>query len=291
MNPLLEAFVSIKKNKVISIGIVSIITTCMFIMGTISMGILNIVHFSDSLKHQVKIEAFLDSDITNEQLMILKNRVDKITGVNGVQYIDTEEAKERFGKMLQDENILDELSDVDAIPASIVVSVNDPTMISRIASIIKDYDGVENVRYGKEIVENLIIVSNLINALGLVIALALVLATIFIITNTIQLGIYARHQEIEIMKFVGATDFLISVPFVLEGIFLGTISSSFALIGLELFYGIIFEKLSGSLAIIGTIMYSTPNPWLLVTILFGGMFIGGIGSLLSISKYLYNTEK
>lgn len=262
----------------------------MFIMGTISMGILNIVHFSDSLKHQVKIEAFLDSDITNEQLATLKHRVDKITGVSGVQYIDTEEAKERFGKMLQDENILDELSDVDAIPASIVISVDDPTMINRVASIVKDYDGVENVRYGQEIVENLIIVSSLINALGFVIAIALVLATIFIITNTIQLGVYARHQEIEIMKFVGATDALIAIPFILEGMILGTIGSILSLIGLELFYNIIFEKLSSSLAIIGSIMYNNINPLLFITILFGGILIGGIGSLLSIGKYLYTTE-
>jgi cell division transport system permease protein len=146
--------------------------------------------------------------------------------------------------------------------------------------------GIETIKDAKEVVDKIIAITNAIRWVGIVIFAILIGVSLFLIGNTIKLTVYARRREIGIMKYIGATDWFIRWPFVLEGMFIGILGALFATLILYYGYRYIFVKMSSQI-----VMMQLINPAYVYNVIFGefilgGIFIGVLGSIMAIRKFL-----
>lgn len=204
------------------------------------------------------------------------------------EYISKERALERFRERLgEQQSILNALGDNNPLPNGYDIKVERPEQIKEIAQIIANIQGVENVRYGKEMVEKLFSLTKMIRTFGLIIIVFLALAATFIISNTIRLTVFARRREIGIMKYVGATDWFIRWPFLLEGMMLGFLGALIAVLVLMKLYSVFTGHMSVSIAFL-PILPSYPILIYLAVFLLGvGMAIGALGSTISLRRFLH----
>ena len=193
----------------------------------------------------------------------------------------------RFKERLGDQQfLLDALGDVNPLPNSFEVLVRRPDMVKTAAASIEQMDGVEMAKYGQDVVEHLFDITRLIRLFGAILMVLLAGATLFIISNTIRLTVIARRKEIAIMKYVGATDWFIRWPFLLEGIVLGFAGSILALVALRVAYGMITAKVYDTLAFFPLLPLYPFLDYVGLVLLLCGMFIGAMGSTISLKRLL-----
>ncbi len=146
--------------------------------------------------------------------------------------------------------------------------------------------GVETAKYGQDVVEHLFDITRLVRLFGIALMFVLALATLFIISNTIRLTVFARRKEVAIMKYVGATDWFIRWPFLLEGIVMGCFGGIIAALALRGVYRVIAAKIYDTLAFFPLIPENPFLHYVTLAILICGMAIGALGSTISLKKFL-----
>ena len=204
-----------------------------------------------------------------------------------VTFVSREEAMERFKERLGDQKtLLEALDETNPLPDSFEVMITQPELVKTAAASIERYDGVESARYGQDVMEHLFDMTRLIRIFGFSIMLVLALATLFIIANTIRLTVFARRKEIAIMKYVGATDWFIRWPFILEGMVMGLFGSIIAAIVLRFAYTGVVEAIYESLAFFPLIPTYPFINYVTFLVIISGMIIGATGSALSLKRFL-----
>ena len=166
------------------------------------------------------------------------------------------------------------------------MTVKMPEMVETAANAIVKMDGVEEAKYGQDVVEHLFDITRLMRIFGLALMVLLAGATLFIISNTIRLTVFARRKEIAIMKYVGATDWFIRWPFLLEGMVLGFIGGIIAALALRSFYAAMAAKIYSTLAFFPLMPQYPFMNYVSVAIIVSGMVIGTIGSTISLKRFL-----
>ena len=201
--------------------------------------------------------------------------------------MDRDEAKTRLQERLGDQKyLLDALSDDNPLPDAFEVTVTTPAVVESAASAISAMSGVEEAKYGQDVIEHLFDITRLMRIFGLVLMLLLGAATLFIIANTIRLTVFARRKEIAIMKYVGATDWFIRWPFLLEGIVLGCFGGIIAAVALRSFYAAMAAQIYSTLAFFPLLPQYPFMNYVTLAILGSGIVIGAIGSLISLKRFL-----
>ena len=185
-------------------------------------------------KEQFQVTVFLEDGITAEQLALLRKRIQSERAVKSMTYTSKAEALQQFKRELQGKESLLEGLGENPIPASLQLRVHEayqtPEALKQLTASLGRLEGVEDVMYGQEWVDRLSSVIRVLRLLGLSVGLALGLASLLIVSNTIRLAVYARAEEIEVMRLVGATRLHIRLPFVLEGMIQGTLGAGLALL-------------------------------------------------------------
>ena len=208
-------------------------------------------------------------------------------GVESVKYVDRETAMKRFRERLGDQQfLLDSLGETNPLPNSFEVRILRPDMVRTAAEAIAEMPGVETAKYGQDVVEHLFDITRLVRLFGLALMFVLAMATLFIISNTIRLTVFARRKEIAIMKYVGATDWFIRWPFLLEGIVLDCLGGIVAAIVLRGAYRVIAAKIYDTLAFFPLLPENPFLHYVTAAILICGMFVGALGSTISLKKFL-----
>ena len=249
--------------------------------------VLNMNRMASMLESQVQINVYLDDKLKGAEIDDLEDDLKKMQGIESVQYVSREDAIVRLRERLGDQKyLLDALGDKNPLPNAFEVTVKQPTMVETAAKAIEKFGGVESVKYGQDVVEHLFDMTRLVRIFGFTLMLLLAGATLFIISNTIRLTVFARRKEIAIMKYVGATDWFIRWPFLLEGVVLGFFGGVLASIALRSIYGLITAKVYSTLAFLPLIpQYPFVNFISLVMVL-SGMGIGALGSTISLKRFL-----
>ena len=207
--------------------------------------------------------------------------------VKSVDYVPREEALKILQERLGDnKKILDALGESNPLPNSFQVTVNSATDVKKTAAAIDDLYGVDEVKYGQDVAANLFELTHLMRFFGLILMALLLGATIFIISNTIRLTVFARRKEIAIMKYVGATDWFIRWPFILEGIALGIIGGGVSALALRSFYAATINKIYESLAFFPMIEQYPFMNYVTVALCVAGVLIGILGSTVSLKRFM-----
>ena len=282
-----EVCISIKRNNWMSFASISTVAVSLFVLGMFLIIVLNMNRMASMLESQVQINVYLDDKLKGAEIDDLEDDLKKMQGIESVQYVSREDAIVRLRERLGDQKyLLDALGDKNPLPNAFEVTVKQPTMVETAAKAIEKFGGVESLKYGQDVVEHLFDMTRLVRIFGFTLMLLLAGATLFIISNTIRLTVFARRKEIAIMKYVGATDWFIRWPFLLEGVVLGFFGGVLASIALRSIYGLITAKVYSTLAFLPLIpQYPFVNFISLVMVL-SGMGIGALGSTISLKRFL-----
>lgn len=282
-----EVFLSMIRKRWMTFASIGTVTVSLFVLGVFLILVLNMTKMASSLESQVQISAYLIDGLTAEETKEVEKITREISTVARVEYVSKAQALKTLQERLGDQKkILDALGDSNPLPNYFLVTVKNSSDVKRTAEVIAEIYGVEEVKYGQDVATNLFELTHLVRVFGLILMAILALATVFIISNTIRLTVFARRKEIAIMKYVGATDSFIRWPFVLEGILLGFIGGSVSAIILRSFYSAMTEKIYATLAFLPLIEQFPFMNYLSLFLIVSGMLVGILGSTISLKKFL-----
>lgn len=285
-----QGFTQIFRNKGMSLASMFSIIAMLFILGIFFAIMVNLNLFTEVVKQDYdQVEVYLEETVTEDQAKEIMTTIETHGGVDSVEYRSQEEAllimKERWG---ESGYLLDSLGE-NPLPASILIgvaSIEDATSVSEYASSI---EGVEDIQYYKETVEKLTAVTKWLQIGALVVMAFLIVVCVVVVSNTIKLTVFARSREIKIMKYVGATNWFIRGPFMMEGIALGIVSAVVSTGLMTLLYSNVLKLIGNQIiAIVSTPLisasYMAVN--MLIIFLVLGISVGAWGSIVSMRKFL-----
>lgn len=282
-----EVFISLRRNNWMSVASIGTVAVSLFIFGMFLMMVMNMNKLAENMESQVQINVYLLEKVDREQARDIEKDLKEIEGVESVGFVTKDEAMERFKDRLGDQKtLLDALDETNPLPDSFEVTVTNPDLVKPAAEKMEKIDGVECAKYGQDVMEHLFEITRLLRIFGFTLMLVLAFATLFIISNTIRLTVFARRKEIAIMKYVGATDWFIRWPFVMEGMVLGLFGSIIAAMVLRTAYTAMAEKVYETLAFFPLIPEQPFLTYITIVVVISGMVVGAIGSAVSIKKFL-----
>ena len=285
-----QALQQIWRNQGMSTASVFAITAMLLILGLFFVITVNINLFTEMLKNNYnEVEVFLNDDVKKSDAENIMKKIDAEPGVKSSAYRSKTEAmkimKARWG---ENSYLLDSLGD-NPLPSSIVVTVDSMSTADNVIKMVKGTDGVEDVKYYQETVKKLTKITNFLKLAAMIIMVFLIIVSIVVVSNTIKLTVFARAKEIEIMKYIGATNWFIRGPFLIEGILIGVISSAVSAVATFFIYREIISLVGKQFM---TIMSSPLVPAgylsvnLILIFLAIGVSIGACGSIVSMRKFL-----
>lgn len=284
---IIEAIKSIRRNGLMSIASISTVAVSLLVLAMFAILVLNINNMTKTLETQVQISVYMKDSADAKKLEQVSTQIYQIPGVKKVTFIDKKTALADFKQRLGDQkSLLDSLGEANPLPNSFDVQVDKPEHLRPIAAQISEISDVEDTKFGQETIEPLFKLTNFIRIGGIILIAFLAFATLFIIANTIRLTVFARRKEVNIMKYVGATDWFIRWPFIIEGMFLGLIGSAMACILISIAYSLGISKIHESLAFLPILPKQPLLTIVSVAVIVLGMAVGAMGSFISLKKFL-----
>lgn len=285
-----DAFKSVIRNFSLSLASISCITITLIIVAIAIMASFNVSNFTDLIEADLTIVAFVDNDATDEELQTIKKEISNLSNIQNINFFSKEEVAEQIKKESEVfDVVLSEFEDGESpLKDTYQIKVKNIEEIRTTADKIKSIDKIAVVRYGEGMVEKMVSAFDSIKKVTYGIVIALVVVTIFLIINTIKLTISARKREISIMRLVGASNFTIKTPFIVEGMILGAIGSIAPVIFTTYGYLAFYRHFNGYLYS-QLIQLIKPEPFIYKTsliVIIIGILVGMIGSASAVKKYL-----
>jgi len=286
-----DALVNLRRSRWRALAAIGTIAVSFLIVGIFLIITRNLGALLSEWKEQFQITVFLEDGITAEQLALLKKRIQSESAVKAMTYTSKEEALQNFRRELKGKESLLEGLGENPLPASFQIRVHEssqtPEDLGKLSAFLSRLEGVEDVMYGQEWVDRLAAAVRILRLLGLSVGLALSLASVLIVSNTIRLAVYARADEIEIMRLVGATKMHIRAPFLLEGMIQGGLGAGLALLLLYGAYRATMWQLQQAPGpMLGMEVGSFLDTHWIAAMLLAGAVVGAFGSLISVGRFL-----
>ena len=283
-----DAFKSLKRNKTISIASIITVLITFFVLGIFVLVANNINKGIDTVQNKVELKIFLNDDIKLIDQREIEIKLREIEGVKDVEYKSKEEEYKNFQETTnENEGLLQGYTlQNNPFSASFTVKLESPEYASNVTEEIKDYNGIEKIGDQQELVDNIVSFVKGVRAVGFGLFIILVGVSIFLIMNTTKLTVYSRRREVGIMKFVGATDWFIRWPFVIEGMVIGLLGSTLATIVLFFAYRAVFTWIASQLVFVSLVSTTYVLTTILWQFMLGGIAVGGIASIIALRKFL-----
>ncbi len=283
-----DAIKSLFRNKTIGIATVANIIVTLTIYGIFLILMNVIITNVNDVESKLQLKVYLKDSITLEQQELIKQAIESVDGVSDVYYESKSDAINNFKQQLNDYAWLIEGYNEtnNPLPSSYVVKINNPMVSYKIEEELRDFDGIDDIGSDKVLVREVTKISAFIRAAWIVLSFILIVVSLFLIINTIKLTIYSRRKEIYIMKFVGATDWFIRWPFVIEGVILGAVGSIFSIVIVYYAYFSMYNFLVDKNLFSYLISPNSILVKLMVHFLPIGILVGIVGSLVSLRKFL-----
>ena len=294
-----QGLANLRRNKLMSFASIGVLTACLVITGIAALLSVNVNNFVDYLGAQNKVIVYLKLDADQATLDQAAEEIKKIDNILEYTFVSKEEALEETKGWIAEydngayANALDGYEgENNPLYASYRVTVDDLNRIDETVTALAGLPGVDFVDSPSELAGALISLKQMVNIAGWGLVAVLAIVSLVVISNTIRLTVFARRKEINIMKFVGATNGFIRLPFLVEGTTIGIISAVIAFGLVSGAYVAVIEAVSAqgtgwlSNLYFNLLSYRTVWPWLGGGFLLSGALIGGFGSAMSIRKHL-----
>ena len=286
-----DAGKSLVRNFSLSLASISCITITLIVVALSIVISYNVENISNKIKKDVTVIVFIDNKASQEEINDIGSKIKAISNVDTMEYKSKQDAADELAKGDSTINtVTSEWTDeTNPLLASYLIKVKDIDKIKKTVGEIKRIDKVNTINYGEDMVDQMLPVFNVIDKGCIGAVIALVLVTGFLIANTIKLAIFARREEIEIMRLVGASNISIKIPFIIEGLFLGGIGSIIPIILSIYGYTSLYDYFGGNLFSSNLAKIIEPVPFVYfisVVLLIIGMLVGMFGSWRAVRKYL-----
>lgn len=283
-----EGLRNIFKHGFMSLAAVLIIVACLLLTGTVTLLAYNIDLSIRGLQQSSEIVVFIDEELTTREARSLTKQFERIRNIASIEFEDRDVALEKYRETLGEDAYI--LSDYDAsnnpLRNSFIFTLEDPALAEQTIAQIEAVEGVGHIRADEGVITRLLQVQRVFNIIALAMIVGLAVISIFIISNTVKLGMFARREEISIQKMVGATNWFIRWPFVIEGMVLGLTAGGLAYLAQ---WGLYTEMVN----VVGNVIpYFTIEPfeivrWLVLGVFLGaGLLFGVGGSVTSIRRFM-----
>lgn len=284
-----EGFKNIFKNKKSTASSLAIMCMVMLVFGAFFIIGENINYIMNNIEDAQAIQVFFKDNVTDEEAKSLGDQINKINGVNKIEFVSKNEAYNIVKtEILQKPELAEGYE--ESFPPSYIVTFTDLNLKDDVQKEIRKIDQVDTIESSNETMEKLMNLTNGIRIGTGILLVILVMVSIFIISNTIKLTVYSRRKEISIMKYVGATNNFIRWPFIVEGILIGIIAGLISILIVGFAYNLILQQLVQTEFVksigISFVNFSDMFNLIVIVYIILGSGIGIIGSSMSMRKYL-----
>ncbi len=281
-----EGFRNVWVNRLMSLASVTVLMACLVIIGLGAMIFFNIDSLLDTIERQNVVMVYVSDEATDEQTSQIGNQIKTMSNVAECIFVPKEDAFQAQLEAMGDDAVLLEGLDENPLPDAYKVIVSDLTQFKTTVDSLKAMDYVDTVRENSDVADKLISVRKAVSAVIIGMVSLLFIVSLFIISNTIRITMFSRKLEISIMKAVGATNWFIRWPFMIEGMLLGVIAGlvSFGVLA-GLYQGMVYV-FKDVLAIFTPVAFGGYAGYILLIFMAIGIFTGSFGSLISMGKYL-----
>lgn len=281
-----EPFISLRRNFGMTVAAVMTVVLTLYLCGIFGLLVVNIDQNATVMEDAVEIKVFIKDGINQDQMDALSAEVKSLDGVESVRYVSRADGlklmSEKFGSS---EEILAAI-DTNPLPNSYTVKAESPEQVLPIVEAVNKLDNVLDVRYGQGSIEKMFVFMNWIRSLGSGLMVLLGFSAVILISMNIRLSVEARKEEIQVMKYVGASNSFIVWPFILEGMLLGVLGGGVACVLVLLSYQALLNLLLSSLSFLTFTPFTMIALPVVGAMLGLGLFLGAIGSAIAVRKHI-----
>lgn len=286
-----QAFVQVFRNRGMSVASLFSITAMLLILGLFFVLMVNLGVAMETAKMDYdSVSVYLNDDTPRESADMIIMQLQGMEEIEEVSYLDKDTALAQWKVQYWGENayLLDSLPE-NPLPNSIEITVKNLEDADKVVEVVNTFDGIETVKYYKETVEKIVKVTDSLQFAMLIIMAFLVFVSIVVVSNTVKLTVFARQREIEIMKYVGATNWFIRGPFLVEGILIGLISAGISVGVIALVYSKLLGMFGANVSLVigspmvGLSFLVSNLVWVFLAL---GVSIGACGSIVSMRRFL-----
>ena len=290
-----EGIANTWKHKLMCLASMGVVIASLIILGIFILISDNISLIATQIESNQRIQAYIKHEVGQEKYNEIKTKIEGFGLTSQVTLVTKEQALENFKKLKMfkgHESLLDGFDKQNnPLPASYILTVKKAEYSDRVVKLLKTIDEIGEVKYYKEFVDKIIRIMQIVRLVSLIVLVLLSATSVFIISNTIKLTVFARRKEIGIMKYVGATDWFIRWPFIIESIIIGALASLIAMLLMSNGYNVLISyfssgSISKEIGVNSFISFDSVSNKMLITYIVIGIGIGCIGSMMSIRKYL-----
>lgn len=285
-----RALINIRQNIFVNAVTIGTITLALLIVSLFLLVFVNLENAAATWSERVQVTVYFDQELSGQEQSSLRAKIMALPGASRVSYVSRDEAFKRFRSRLRGQETLLEGVPAEVLPTSFEITLKssqrDSRRVESFVASLRQLPGISEIQYGEEWVRRFNSFLNFVRLVGALLGVFLVVAVVFIVSNTIKLTIYARREELEVMSLVGATRRFIKAPFLIEGIIQGAAGSLLALLLLVGLYEAFLHNASSFLTF-------NPTSGLVFLpleysggILLAGIFLGFLGSLTSLKRFI-----
>lgn len=282
-----EAGTGIRRNPFLSLATVFTAAIAFFVLAVFLLGAANLNNVIAYVERQVQVSVYLKDGVTLTDRDALMAKLEKVEGVGAVTYVSRDAALERLRAAFGDNAVLLEgIEEFNPLRDAIEVQVTQAESVTGVVEAVKGSPHIDDVSYGKELVARLVSMTRVLRVGVLGLAGLLGLASLFLIQNSVRLSVFARRDEVLIMRLVGATDGVIRWPFVFEGMALACWGAIVASLAISIGYTWVARLVGRSLSFVPVLPAVSVLTWLIPLLLVSGVVIGSVGALLALRRWL-----
>ena len=271
--------------------LVSVLTvaTMLVALGSATLLAANSNYMAGNLEDELEVIVYLNTDVTRDEALALEPAMKAITGFESLEFVPKEAALEEMSTRFDETNLAEALGGTNPLPDAYKIKLEQPEQIAGAVAYLENaevFPQIEMVRYGQDVVENMIALTGTLEIACIALIIGMLLIALFMVNSTIRLTVATRGEEINIMKYVGATNFYVRIPFFLEGLVIGIVGALLADVVLYFGYDAILEYIEANISFITMLNDPQLMMLMMLVLLVGGTLLGAIGSNIAIKKYL-----
>ncbi len=284
-----QGFKGLISNSLMTLASIGIVIASLVLLGFFVLFGMNLHSIGNQIKEQCEINVYVPNEMDRDHVRAIGSQLTTIPHVKEAQLYTKEERLLNYkeGVYHEQAEVIDTLEEDNPLRDAYILTLDDVTKANEVAAAAAQIEGVEEVVNRQDLIQQILSITNTVQHVSVWLMLILAAISIFIISNTIKLGMFSRRKEINIMKFVGATNWFIRWPFIVEGMLLGAVGAAVATVIVMLGYGSVLPTIQGFMGNITLLSSAQVLNIIILASLVIGMGIGMIGSAMSIRKHLH----
>ncbi len=276
-------------NSLMTLASIGIVVASLVLFGVFVLLGMNINSVGQQIERQCEINVYMPNDMSRDEVRAIGSQLNELEFVKEAQLYTKEERLQNYKEGIHHEQaeVITTLEADNPLRDAYVLSLTDVRKANEVAAAASHIEGVEEVTNRQDLIKKILSITNMVKIVSIWLLIILAAISVFIISNTIKLGMFSRRKEINIMKFVGATNWFIRWPFIIEGMLLGAVGAAAAAAIVMFGYGSVLGSIQEFMGSIELMKSSDVANIIIFGFLVMGVGIGMAGSAMSIRKHLH----